>query len=165
LKGTTINGPLYLNSLTTCDKDKLKSNVKQLKVGYNKKKGNCFFDGLLSKVLHFSNKMGYNIYKTPFGFIVQKGKKTAHGNTIKKAIEDLEFKVISEKLKKAPIKDDTIIDIKYYRLITGACEQGVLSFISSNGLKKDKYKAKDLLPILEKANAYGLDKFKSLITW
>ena len=76
----------------------------------------------------------------------------------------MQFKIISEQLKKEPIKADTIIDIKYYRLITGSCEIGVKSFIDSHRLK-ESYKAKDLLPILEKNRAYGLEKFKSLITF
>jgi hypothetical protein len=165
LKGTTINGSLYLDSLTSADKDFLKGNVHQLKEGYNKKGGYCFFDGILSQVLSVHVRGEYTIYKTPFEFISQKDNFTAHGKTIKKSIEDLEFKVISEKLKKEPIKEDTIIDIKYYRLITGACESGVKSWMQQNNIKKESYKAKELLPLLVKTNAYGVYKFKSLITF
>ena len=112
---------------------------------------------------------GYNCKRVQKGkiikqvlFVAEKDGFTAHGETIKKAISDVQFKIISEKLKKEPIKKDTIIDIKYYRLITGSCEIGVKSFIDSHGLK-ESYRADELLPILEKQNAYGLDKFKSLI--
>src|ERR1039458_1277881 len=103
LKGTTINGNLYLDSLQSCDKDFLNKNVKQLKTGYNKKKNYCFFDGILSKVESVTEKKGYVIYLTPLGFISQKGDFTAHGITVKKSIQDLEFKIIAEKLKKEPI--------------------------------------------------------------
>ena len=72
---------------------------------------------------------------------------------------------MAEKLKHEPIKADTIIDIKYYRLITGACQAGVEMFISENKLKKTKYKASELLPILEKNNAYGLSKFKEMVAF
>ena len=72
---------------------------------------------------------------------------------------------ISDKLKKEPITESTIIDIKYYRLITGACELGVKSWVEQNKITKDSYTAKELLPILEQTNAYGLDKFKSLIVF
>lgn len=77
----------------------------------------------------------------------------------------MKFKIISEKLKNEPINKDTIIDIKYYRLITGACEFGVKQWIESNNISKESYRADELLPILEKTNAYGVDKFKSLITF
>ena len=97
-------------------------------------------------------------------YVAEQGTFYAHGKTIKKAVEDVNFKDISEKLKKEPINKDTIIDIKYYRLITGACEWGVQSFIKGNGLK-ESYKASELLPILEQSNAYGLIKFKELLTF
>jgi len=97
-------------------------------------------------------------------YVAEQGTFYAHGKTIKKAVEDLQFKVISEKLKKEPINKDTIIDVKYYRLVTGACEMGVQSFIKGNGLK-ESYTASELLPILEQSNAYGLSKFKQLLTF
>ena len=173
LKGTTINGSLDLRSLTSADKDFLKNNVKKLKDGYNKEQSYCFFDGILLKVISVSVKKEYTIYTTTNGFVAQKNKFTAHGNTIKKSIQDLEFKIISEKLKKEPIKEDTEFTIKYYRLITGACEAGCVSFMRENNIEfnfidgeaveLDKIKAKDLLPMLEKSKAYGLEMFKSLI--
>ena len=98
-------------------------------------------------------------------FVAEKDNYFAHGETVKKAISDLQFKIISEKLKKEPIKKDTIITIHYYRLITGACELGAKSWMKQNNIKKESYKASELLPLLEKTNAYGLSKFKSLITF
>jgi len=163
LKGTTINGYLDLRSLTSADK--IRKNTKQLESGYNQKKGYCFFDGVLSKVKNVSEKSGYTIFTLAYGFLVKKGRFTAHGNTVKKSIQDLEFKIVVQKLKKAPIKKDTIITIQYYRLLTGACEMGVKSWMQNNNMTKEKYKASELLPILEKTNAYGVEKFKQLITW
>ena len=163
LKNTAIDGGLGLNSLTSCDKVILKSNVKQLTKGYNKEKGYCFFDGILSKVLSVKKTKGYKIYTTPFGFIAQKDDKAAHGTNIKKAIQDLEFKFVAEKLKNKPIKANTIITEQYYRMITGACEQGIRDWKMRNEINKEKMKAKDLLPLLEKTNAYGLSKFKELV--
>jgi protein tyrosine/serine phosphatase len=163
LKGTTINGILYLGSLQNADK--VRSNPKQLKEGYDAKRGYCFYDGVLSKVKSVKDVKGYTVFTLAYGFLVKKGKYTAHGNTVKKSIQDLEFKIVSEKLKKSPIKKDTVITIQYYRLITGACELGVKQWMSNNKMIKESYKASELLPILEKTNAYGLDKFKSLITF
>ena len=97
-------------------------------------------------------------------YVAEQGTFYAHGKTIKKAIEDLNFKIISDKIKKEPIDKDTLIDIKYYRMVTGACEMGIKSFIKGNKLKK-KYTAEELLPILEKTDAYGLSKFKELLTF
>jgi len=42
---------------------------------------------------------------------------------------------------------------------------GVKSWIQQNNMTKESYKAKDLLPILEKTNAYGYEKFKKLVNF
>src|ERR1019366_8154379 len=100
-------------------------------------------DGMFTEVV---NKKG-NVYRVKKihsqkeFYLVTDGRTHAHGDTLKKAKEDFRFKIISEKLKTEPIKADTVIDINYYRLITGACELGVRNFIQQNNLKKDKYKA------------------------
>ena len=120
------------------------------------------FDGILSKVLKVSKHKGYTIYETPFEFVAQQDKYTAHGKTIKQAIQDLEFKKIAEKLKNEPIKADTVVTVQHYRLITGACQSGVEGWMRTNGIEKTEMGAKELLPLLEKTNAYGLSKFKEL---
>lgn len=97
-------------------------------------------------------------------FVAEKDGFAAHGNTVKKAIQDVQFKAVAEQLKKEPIKADTLITIQYYRIITGACEMGCKSFIDAHKLKYE-YKAKDLLPILETHRAYGLESFKKLISF
>ena len=163
LKDITINGNLYLSSLKAVDREILNSNVKKLTEGYNKEKGYCFFDNILSKVLSVKTTKGYTIYTTPFGFIAQKNNKTAHGKSVRKAIQDLEFKFIADKLRKEPIKEDTVITEQYYRIITGACEQGVRDWKRTNRIDKEEILAKDLLPILEETNAYGLERFKQLV--
>jgi hypothetical protein len=115
---------------------------------------------------------GYNVLKIEKGklvkqpcYVAEKDNFFAHGETVKKAIQDLNFKIIAEKLNKEPIKADTIITVEYYRIVTGACLQGCQSWIKQNGITKTEYKAKDLLPLLEKTHAYGYEKFKSLITF
>ena len=124
-------------------------------------------DGMFCEVISHRN----NVYKVknigesnPY-FIVGEGRFFAHGETLKKANEDLQFKIISEKLKSEPILADTVIDIKYYRLLTGACEFGVNQWIKENKIKQTSFKASELLPLLQKTNAYGLEKFKSLLTF
>ena len=105
-------------------------------------------------------------------FLAEKEGFSSHGITLKKSISDLQFKIISEKLKNEPIKEDTLLTVKYYRLITGACDSGTRDFMQRNGLEFEvidgetkeinPIKAKDLLPLLEKNNAYGFEKLKSL---
>ena len=154
---------MYLSSLTSVDSNILKNNVKQLQKGYNQENNYCYFDGILAKVALVCEKSGYTIYTTPIGFIAEKGNYTAHGQTVKKAIQDVGFKVIAEKLKKEPITEKTIITNQYYRLITGACEQGVKQWRMQNNIEVENITAKELLPLLEKTNAYGLENFKKLI--
>jgi len=164
-----------LNKATTSDLGCFSHNPKLTSVTLNKFKlktksvdGYCFVieNTKSTKGIHIYT--GYNFIELKKGkivkqecFVAEKGKFTAHGETVKKAIQDLEFKIISEKLKNEPIKKDTIITIQYYHSITGACELGIKDWMKSNGIK-DKIKAIDLLPILKKTNAYGFEKFKQL---
>ena len=174
LSNTTINGRLELNSLNSEDQIILDNNVKQLTEGYFPDKGYCYFDGILRKVLSVTKKKDYTIYTTPFDYIAQKGNFTAHGKTIKKAILDLEFKIVREKLSNEPINGNTIMSVKHYRIITGACELGCKDFMNKNGISYrytddelevvDDIRASELLVMLEKNNAYGLEKFRELVT-
>ena len=124
-------------------------------------------DGILCEILTKRK----DIYKIKIvgskveSYLVKNGKNWAHGETLKKAKEDLHFKMIAEKLKKDPIKKDTEITIQYYRIITGACELGCKAWMQQNGITKEKMKAVELLPLLEKTNAYGIDKFKKLVSF
>lgn len=123
-------------------------------------------DGIFTEVVNKRNN-AYRVKKINSQkefYLVTDGKTHAHGDTLKKATEDFNFKLIAEKIKKDPITKDTVITIQYYRIVTGACEFGCKEFVDKHKLK-DSYKAKDLLPILEKHNAYGLDRIKSLITF
>ncbi len=116
---------------------------------------------------------GYNLQSVNKGviekqesYVAEKEGFTAHGETVKKAIGDLQFKMVAEKLKKEPIKKDTMISVNYYRLITGSCELGCKDWVTKNGLSdKEEIRADELLPILEKSNAYGIQKFRQLINW
>lgn len=162
---TSVGGDLHissnctLNALFTKDKEllsidgygylvKSRKNVKGIEV---------LSGGNVKKVID-------NIPTLDGTFVARKDGFSAHGETVKKAIEDLEFKIISEQLKNNPINEDTVLDIKYYRLITGSCESGVKSWMEQHNIK-EPITAKELLPILERTNAYGVEKFKSLITF
>jgi len=56
-----------------------------------------------------------------------------------------------------------MISIARYRAITGACKLGIANWMKQNGIAADEMRVSELLPMLEKTNAYGLDKLKSLI--
>jgi hypothetical protein len=113
--------------------------------------------------------------KNEYFFIAQKDGYSAHGKTSESAIEDLTFKIASEKIKKEPINADTLITVRLYRIITGACDLGVREFMRSNEIpfkveddktvEVDPIKASELLPILRKKGAYGLERFEKLITF
>jgi hypothetical protein len=164
----TVGGNLYLRSgLTAPTKKPGKIITSKNKLLFWQNGKYVSADGIFTEVV---SKKG-NIYRVKKVhsqkefYLVTDGSTHAHGDTLKEAKEDFDFKLISEKLKNEPIKADTIIDINYYRLITGACELGVRSFIEQHGLKKEKYKASELLPILEKNHAYGLERFKKLVAF
>ena len=124
-------------------------------------------DGVFTEVV---NKRGdvyrvRKIHSQKEFFLVTDGRTHAHGDTLKKAKEDFQFKIISAKLKNEPITKDTKITINYYRMVTGACELGVKNWMAENKMTKESYKASELLPILEKTNAYGVEKFKKLVAF
>ena len=169
----TVGGDLYLRSDL---KAKVKVNKPKAGVIEDLRRNKLLFwsdgkyvkaDGMFTEVL---SKKG-NVYKVKKlhsvkeFYLVTNGKVHAHGETIEKAKADFRFKLLSERLKKEPIKKDTLISIAHYRLITGACEIGVKSWMQQNNIKTENIRAEDLLPILKKTNAYGFEKFKSLITF
>ena len=179
----TVGGSLDLRSLTSIPKgfnptvgsslylrSGLKSDFTPLpaKRIFSWKKGKFIMvDNILCEVV---NKRG-KVYKIKIAgkfnesYLIIDGQYSSHGETLKKAKEDLLFKINSEKIKSEPIKKDTVITIQHYRIITGACEQGVKSWMQQNGITKDKIKASELLPLLKKSNAYGLDRFQKLLTF
>ena len=166
----TVGGDLYLGSGLTAPTTKPKGtlNTPKNKLLFWKDGKFVKADGMFTEVV---SKKGNSylvkqLHSQKEFYLVTDGDRThAHGDTLEQAKKDFRFKKMAEKLKNEPIKPDTIISINHYRLITGACEMGVKSWMQSNGITKDEIKASELLPLLEKSNAYGLDKFKSLITF
>lgn len=109
-------------------------------------------------------------------YVAEKDGFYAHGETIKAAISDVQFKIVADRLKNEPIEADTDITVDRYRAITGACNLGVRGFMEANKIpykiidddrtvEVEPIKAKYLLPLLRKSGAYGLEKFESLLTF
>ena len=112
------------------------------------------------------------INETKEFYLVSDGFTHAHGDSIKSAKKDFHFKLISEKLKKEPITKDTMVSLNHYRAITGACLFGCKDFMNKNNILftekngeiiVEPIKALNLLKLLEKSNAYGLETFKQLM--
>jgi hypothetical protein len=134
-------------------------------------------DGIFTEVIH---RRG-NVYKVKRmndakeSYLVTNGEFNAHGDTIKSAQSDLNFKMISEKLKSEPIAPDTELTVMYYRTLTGACDAGCRDWMQSNKIpytieagktvEINPMTAKELLPMLEKTKPYGFEKFKELLTF
>ena len=129
------------------------------------------FCELLSEKAHARNGEEYHILsakkvnKDEFFFIANKGAFYAHGEDLKTAFEDLEFKIVAEKLKKEPIGKDTLITVQYYRIITGASKLGCKKWMEQNNITKEEIRAEELLTLLEKTSAYGVDRFKKLMVF
>lgn len=176
-KKLTKSGYVYVQEGATFTAPALKIS-NNIAVFNNKKHEIVYFDGMMFLAENTKTTKGIKIYSGFYklkiadnkvsalsGFIAQKENFTAHAETMKKAIDDLNFKLVSEKLKNEPINADTIITINYYRLITGACELGVKEWMQRNNMKEESYRADELLPILEQTNAYGFERFKKLINF
>ena len=115
-------------------------------------------------------KNDFTIYNAQFFgnfencFIAQRDKYYAHGETIKQAIEDVNFKF----LQKTVNLDNLILEIKKrgdmsiseYRLLTGACSVGVNGFLKEKGIKKTKLSINKVLEITK--GHYGGDKIYNL---
>jgi hypothetical protein len=127
--------------------------------------GYAFVIKSTKKVGDYTILKGYNyqiVEPKQLIFVAQKESFFAHGESIEKAIEDVNFKIYSEKLKSEPIDLEQVMTIQHYRIITGACDLGVKEWMAQNKVEEN-IKVKDLIPILKKTNAYGIQKFLNLI--
>jgi hypothetical protein len=126
-------------------------------------------DGIFSKPISHKTKNGYQIIKAvTLGniptFIVKKDGLASHGKTIKDALHDLSFKSAknrgSDQFKNLdinairPLEELTIM----YRLLTGACNFGVTSWINSHNPPK-KASIKQAISLTQ--DAYGHQTFKN----
>ena len=172
---TTLSLPALTTAGNDCflDNDTLtKLSIKQQKYNIQTVDGYCYIIETLKKRNDITIYSGGNLVNIKDGaikiepcYVAEKDNYTAHGNTIKLAVKDLQFKIIAEKLKKEPINADTIITVEYYRIITGACQAGIEFWLKENNIKKKSYTAAKLLPILEDTQAYGVETFKNLCTF
>ena len=163
----TVGGYLYLSSQSKYIGAKVNRDFFWNKDG----KRYAWIDGLFSEILserdHTINGEPYRVMSSKRinrdenFYIVNKGDYYAHGEELKKAFEDLEFKIVAEKLKAEPITPETMVTVQHYRIITGACEMGCKQFVDQHKVTLP-IKASELFSLLKKTNAYGFDRFRKL---
>lgn len=133
--------------------------------------GYLFADGIFAKIHGTSKKVDdFDVYriticgesKRSFAVVRRSDLICSHGKTLKKAFEDLIYKVSdrdSSKYKNWTL--DTKITkaeaIASYRVITGACEEGCRNFIESIGGGKDQYTVAEVIE--ETAGMWGNDEY------
>ena len=98
-------------------------------------------------------------------YIVKEKELSAHGNTLKEAMDDLIFKKTqNEEIKNivAEIKKTGKVNRAQYRAITGACQYGTNKFCEEHNIQDlEEISLEELRKIL--INNYGAEKFWNLI--
>ena len=180
---TTIDnkGSVYLRSLTV-----LPENVKFNNKGYvyldslnNTEvyyRGQKFIirtiDGYPMLCNSFKNFQGVKVTKAFFFkggelkdlkecFIAEKDDLYAHGETLKKAVDDLNFKYLQKNLDKTEVVKGILkkgtVSRNEYRLLTGACKLGVENFCTQMNITEDELHIEEVLKITK--GAYGHHEF------
>ena len=142
------------------------SSIKKLTNGFNKERKFIYFDGILwSNVKSVKKVDNITIYKTPIGCCVEEDGLTAHGKTLKQAMENLTFKKIKNKDVSdivREIKESGKVNREQYRAITGACQFGTEQFCNHHNIEDlEEIELEELRKIL--VNDYGAEKFWELI--
>ena len=74
-------------------------------------------------------------------YVAKQGEYFAHGKTIREAIDDVRFKVMQSTLCKdelvASVKEKGTVTFNEYRLLTGACREGLKAGLVQLGLPED----------------------------
>ena len=141
--------------------------LKKLEKSFEKS-GYSFSDGILSEIVQRKGNL-YRVKicgKTKISYLVTDGNSWSHGKSLKEARDGLMFKIgnrntsefKSWNLDKIISKRDAI---RAYRMITGACEQGVREWMRQRQTP-DKISVKDLIKLTK--NAYGNEAFEKFFT-
>ena len=165
---TTVGGDVYVSGSAKLDAPNLKNKndnsakeiaTHALTLAFSRS-GLIKIDGILSwllgektigKVTVFELKI---VGKLKTSYAVKRGDKYAHGETVEKAIEDLRYKISSRDVSafKSWVKNEPVtLDeaIEGYRVITGACEQGVRGFVESLRNLPEKITPKEIIKLTD----------------
>ena len=163
----TVGGSLYLSGTQITDKQAELKKVRQLYKGYNKERGYIYFDGILwGNVKSVKKRENITIYRTPLGYCAVEEELSAHGKTLKEAMDDLIFK----KLKDTNV-EEIVEEIKrtekvtraQYRAITGACQFGTEQFCREHHIEDLEEIGLEELREKLTPNNYGAERFWRLI--
>ena len=97
-------------------------------------------------------------------YLVKENDLSAHGETLREAIEDITYKKMkSEEVQNIvkEIKKTGKVNKAQYRAITGACQYGTNKFCEEHRITVEEIELEELRKIL--INDYGAEKFWSLI--
>ena len=147
------------------NKIKNREHYKRLQNGDYAEGNYLFADRILTHVKHAKKIGEYTFYvgKIPGKNVVFDGKYYAHCKTFSDGVRDIEFKRASDRgaeqyrsltLDSEVSKDEAIT---MYRVITGACQQGTESFVSSLRDTKDRYTVREIISITQ--GQYGSRSF------
>jgi hypothetical protein len=145
----TVGGHLYINSQASLKADAL---IKGKKVDIKSKvmtaftsRGYLLSDKILSKIISKKKAGKIVLWKTlkigtqKILYVAQKGEMFSHGETVKKAVHDLRYKLTDRDTAKyngwtlSSVHDIASI-IGCYRAVTGACEAGTKGFCKGKDL-------------------------------
>ena len=110
---------------------------------------------------------GGDILKLKSCFLASKDNVWAHGNTVKSAIEDIQFKLIEQSNKQEiihKIKSSKVVTVNDFRVLTGACREGIRQHLSNLGIDMDSVESLSINGAIEamKGSSFG-DAFISEI--
>lgn len=162
-----VGGSLDLRGTNITDKQKELKKVQRLCEGYNKEKRYIYYDGILwGNVRTVKKRESITIYKTPLGYCAAEDENSAHGKTLKEAIDDLTFKKLentnTQEIVKE-IKKTGKVTRAQYRALTGACQFGTEQFCRKHGIEDLEEIGLDELRKILTPDNYGAKRFWSLI--
>jgi len=157
------HGDVDLGSLTTIDYRNKVLNLKQIDgytmiINSKKTKGdftiyNCRYFG------------GGELNKLKKVYVAEKGEYYAHGETVKQAIEDVNFKFMQNTFNLedliSAIKAKQTININEYRMLTGACGAGVDDFRERKNIEATELSIDEVISLTK--GEFGHDKIVKLL--
>ncbi|MDV3965409.1 hypothetical protein CMT53_02670 [Elizabethkingia anophelis] len=162
-----VNGKLIIpNSVTHIGSGAFRNNQKIIQ-------GNKviqMIDGMATIVRSKKKVDDFNVFEGSFFnskrkcFVANKGNYYAHGETLRQAIDDVNFKFLRENFNAekliSEIKQKQKISLSEFRLLTGACSAGCEIFMREKGIKVTELPLDKALNMLN--GQFGGEKIKNM---
>ena len=153
-EGIQFNNQGYVDLESLRDKSIITVDRSSMKIINKKQKGDF--------VIYYAEYLGMVNLKDKKRWVANRGEYFAHGNDIKKAIADVNFKYMQSEMDIESIvnsiKEKGYFEMNDYRLVTGACEAGCIDFLSSKNVTVDKMPISDVVKLTN--GAYGFDSIQ-----